>query len=164
MKLTALLAGASMALLSLPAAAETLYLTAGKFVDPVTAETVNRPAFVIEDGVITARGTANRLRKPAQAASYSAALLCSTRHMPRASALARLPMGLERSHRGSGRVWYVNGVEEAWQTRASASIALDCPPPCDTNNCDFVGRDSMRDASFRALFPQTSGQRTDECS
>tara|TARA_R100000935_G_scaffold57817_1_gene92785 strand:+ start:115 stop:1416 length:1302 start_codon:yes stop_codon:yes gene_type:complete len=67
MKLTALLGGAFMALLSLPAAAETLYLTAGKFVDPVTAETVNRPAFVIEDGVITARGTANRLRKPAEA-------------------------------------------------------------------------------------------------
>ena len=58
-----------MALLSLPAAAETLYLTAGKFVDPVTAETVNRPAFVIEDGVITARGTTNRLRKPAEATS-----------------------------------------------------------------------------------------------
>ncbi len=69
MKLTVLLASASMALLSLPAAAETLYLTAGKFVDPVTAETVNRPAFVIEDGVITARGTTNRLRKPAEATS-----------------------------------------------------------------------------------------------
>ena len=69
MKLTALLTGASIALLSLPAEAETLYLTAGKFVDPVTAETVNRPVFVIEDGVITARGTANKLRKPSGSTS-----------------------------------------------------------------------------------------------
>lgn len=67
MKLTALVASASLALLSQTATAETVYLTAAKFVDPVAARTVDRPAFIIEDGVITERGQANRLRKPTDA-------------------------------------------------------------------------------------------------
>ncbi len=67
MKLSTLLAGASLALFSLPAAAETVYLTAGKLVDPVSASVTDRPAFVIEDGKITARGTAGRLSRPKDA-------------------------------------------------------------------------------------------------
>ena len=44
MKLTALLTGASIALLSLPAEAETLYLTAGKFVGLQNREYAFYPA------------------------------------------------------------------------------------------------------------------------
>ena len=39
------------------ASAETVYLTAGHFVDPVSGETVRDAAFVIEDGAVALRGT-----------------------------------------------------------------------------------------------------------
>lgn len=64
MKLFATLAGSAFALFAQSASAETIYLTAGYFVDPVSAEKIESPAFVIEEGIVTARGTANRLRKP----------------------------------------------------------------------------------------------------
>ena len=64
MKLSALLASAACATVALPACAETIYLTAGAFVDPGTGKTVNTPAFIVTDGIVTERGTAKRLKAP----------------------------------------------------------------------------------------------------
>lgn len=55
---------AALALAATPAIAETVYLTAGHFVDPVSGQTVRNAAFVIEDGVITQRGTRASLKAP----------------------------------------------------------------------------------------------------
>lgn len=46
------------------ASAETVYLTAGHFVDPVSGETVRDAAFVIEDGAVAQRGTKSSLKAP----------------------------------------------------------------------------------------------------
>lgn len=61
-----LLASAAITLL-LPcglAAAQTVYLTAGKFVDPVSGTTVTNPAFIIEDGEVKNRGNRATLKVP----------------------------------------------------------------------------------------------------
>jgi imidazolonepropionase-like amidohydrolase len=47
-----------------PALADTVYLTAGSFVDPAAGETLKDQAFVITDGKITARGPKSRLKAP----------------------------------------------------------------------------------------------------
>ena len=60
----ALAALALAASLAAPALAETVYLTAGSFVDPVAGRTVQDPAFVITDGKVTARGTRGKLKVP----------------------------------------------------------------------------------------------------
>ena len=64
MKLSNLLAGTACAIMVQTASAEQIYLTADYFVDPVAAETIKKPAFLIEDGKVVERGTANELRKP----------------------------------------------------------------------------------------------------
>jgi imidazolonepropionase-like amidohydrolase len=58
--LLGLLAGA-------PALAEPVYLTAEKFIDPVSGEIVRTPAFILENGKVKARGTRNDLKAPAGA-------------------------------------------------------------------------------------------------
>ena len=67
MKRTLTLAALSACLLNAAASAETLYLTAAKYVDPVSGTVVNDPAFVIEDGKVTASGTQKSVRKPSKA-------------------------------------------------------------------------------------------------
>lgn len=68
--LTRLIAAAAAALLAAGgASAETVYLTAGRFIDPVSSEVVSNAAFVIEDGVVKARGTRSSLRAPRGATS-----------------------------------------------------------------------------------------------
>lgn len=57
-------AAAALTLAASPAAAETVYLTAGHFIDPVSGETVRDAAFVIEDGAVTKRGTKASLKAP----------------------------------------------------------------------------------------------------
>lgn len=52
------------AVLAGTAHAETVYLTAGKLVDPATGRTVSNPAIIMTDGVVSERGTANRLKAP----------------------------------------------------------------------------------------------------
>ena len=47
--------------------AETVYLTAGHFVDPVSGNTLRDAAFLIVDGTVTARGTKSSLQAPADA-------------------------------------------------------------------------------------------------
>lgn len=47
--------------------AQSTYLAAGQFIDPVTNTEVSQPAFIITDGVITARGTQSTLEAPADA-------------------------------------------------------------------------------------------------
>ena len=64
MKLSNLLAGTACAIIVQTASAEQIYLTAEYFVDPVAAETIENPAFLIEDGKVVERGSANELRKP----------------------------------------------------------------------------------------------------
>ena len=64
MKLSNFLAGTACAIMVQTASAEQIYLTADYFVDPVAAETIKNPAFLIEDGKVVERGTANELRKP----------------------------------------------------------------------------------------------------
>lgn len=51
-------------LMGAPAAAETTYLTAGKFVDPASGSTIADPAFVIENGAVKTRGTRTTLKAP----------------------------------------------------------------------------------------------------
>jgi imidazolonepropionase-like amidohydrolase len=51
------------------ATAQSVYLTAGKLIDPVSGQTVTDPALVIEDGVVTERGTASSLSAPDGAAT-----------------------------------------------------------------------------------------------
>lgn len=48
-------------------AAETVYLTAGHFIDPVSGKTVRNAAFLIEDGTVSQRGTVSGLKAPAGA-------------------------------------------------------------------------------------------------
>ena len=66
--LPALTALALASALSAPALSETVYLTAGRFVDPAAGKTVKDAAFVITDGKVTARGTAKKLKVPEGAA------------------------------------------------------------------------------------------------
>ena len=47
------------------AAAEPLYLTAARMIDPVSGRTVENPALLIEDGLVAARGTTASLTVPA---------------------------------------------------------------------------------------------------
>ncbi len=54
-------------LLPFPAAAVSYYLTAGRLIDPVSAEVVSNVAIVVENGTVTGRGPADRLQKPADA-------------------------------------------------------------------------------------------------
>lgn len=62
-----LLATLAAALFSVPALAAPVYLTADSFIDPVAGERVSNPAFVIEDGKVTSRGTQRTLRAPKDA-------------------------------------------------------------------------------------------------
>lgn len=55
---------AAFAFTGMTAQAQDVYLTAGSLVDPASGDTVADPAFVITDGVITARGTASSLSAP----------------------------------------------------------------------------------------------------
>lgn len=66
MKLTRqFLAGAAaLAMTGAQAIAQDVYLTGGSLVDPVSGETIDAPAFIITDGVITARGTVGSLDAP----------------------------------------------------------------------------------------------------
>lgn len=65
MKIAPSLAALALAaVLSAPAFADATYLTGATFVDPVAGKTVKDPAFIIEDGKITAKGTANSLKAP----------------------------------------------------------------------------------------------------
>ena len=64
MRLSRLLACAALGCLAAPAFAETVYLTADRFVDPAAGKTIRNAAFVIEDGKVTARGTKTTLRQP----------------------------------------------------------------------------------------------------
>ena len=67
MRLSSLLACAALGCLAAPAFAETVYLTADRFVDPAAGKTIRNAAFVIEDGKVTARGTKATLPAPAEA-------------------------------------------------------------------------------------------------
>lgn len=64
MKLSPALAGLALLIGAGNAAAETVYLTAAKFLDPVTGQTVSNPAFLIEDGAVSARGSRASLSAP----------------------------------------------------------------------------------------------------
>lgn len=56
---------AALAFALVPVAhAETIYLTAGHYIDPVSGAVSDDPAIVIEDGIVTERGTASNLRAP----------------------------------------------------------------------------------------------------
>ncbi len=54
-----------------PASAETIYLTAGAMIDPVTGDVTEQPAVIIENGVITASGTAASVIAPEGAREIS---------------------------------------------------------------------------------------------
>ena len=65
MKILPALAALTLApLLAAPALAETVYLTAARFVDPAAGKTLQNAAFVVTDGKVTARGTAKTLKAP----------------------------------------------------------------------------------------------------
>ncbi len=56
-----------------PVSAETLYLTADRMIDPSSGRVIDSPALVIEDGAVTAAGTASLLAAPAGARTINLA-------------------------------------------------------------------------------------------
>ncbi|MEZ5998097.1 MAG: amidohydrolase family protein [Hyphomonas sp.] len=68
MTLKPLIAAAALAALAAPAFAETVYLTAGSFIDTAAGKTIRDAAFVITDGTVAARGTKATLPAPDGAA------------------------------------------------------------------------------------------------
>ena len=76
--------------------------------------------------------------------------------MPMASARRKLPVGVARSHFGTGRVWYRKETPRCAASAAIATIAFDCAPPCETSVDGRFGR-AKSSASFLALLPATPG-------
>jgi imidazolonepropionase-like amidohydrolase len=67
MMLKTMAAAAALTLAAGAAQAETVYLTAGRMIDPVAGRAVERPAVVIVDGLVREVGTQDRLAAPAGA-------------------------------------------------------------------------------------------------